>query len=152
MWHVANQTPYKADGSWGRDKDGVHEWIVAVTGTFDIRPDGTVTLADEQRPPLVAPEYQGEDGQSSLRYEADLIALKPTTDVLINGTAYAPKGQPSTDFLASLKVGSIDKTLRVRGHRQWEGPSGASPSRPEPVADVPVVYERAFGGYDHSDP
>jgi hypothetical protein len=71
---------------------------------------------------------------------------------VINGIAYAPKGHPTTDFLVSMRVGSIEKTLRVRGNRTWEGPSGGSPSRAQPVTDVPVVYERAYGGYDHVDP
>ena len=34
MWSIANHTPYKVGSTWGRDKDGVHEWIVAVKGTF----------------------------------------------------------------------------------------------------------------------
>ena len=62
MWAVKNHTPYAADRVWGRDKDGVHEWIVAVKGTFDIKPDGSTKLADEQLKPLLLPEYHGEPG------------------------------------------------------------------------------------------
>ena len=91
MWAVTNHTPYKVGRAWGRDKDGVHEWIVAVKGTFDIKPDGSLKLADEQLEPLLLPEYNGEAGVSSLRYDADLVAPKPTTDVVLNGTAYAPR-------------------------------------------------------------
>jgi hypothetical protein len=69
MWAITNHTPYKAESIWGRDKDGVHEWIVAVKGTFDIKADGKVVLADEQLDPLLAPEYNGETGVSSLRYD-----------------------------------------------------------------------------------
>ena len=87
MWSITNHTPYKAGKTWGRDKEGIHEWIVAVKGTYDILDDGSVKLAEEQLEPLLAPEYNGEDGLSSLRYEADLVAQKPTTDVVINGTA-----------------------------------------------------------------
>jgi hypothetical protein len=46
MWALDNRTPYKAGSTWGRDKDGVHEWIVAVKGTFDIRPDGSLVLSE----------------------------------------------------------------------------------------------------------
>ena len=98
MWAITNRTPYKVGKTWGRDKDGVHEWIVAVKGTFDIKPDGTLALADKQLDPLLLPEYNGEAGASSLRYDADLVSPKPTTDVVLNGTAYAPKGRASTDF------------------------------------------------------
>jgi len=76
MWTVSNNTPYKAAGSWGRDKDGVHEWIVAVKATYGIRSDGNVVIAEEQGEPLLAPEFNGEDGLSSLRYDADLVATE----------------------------------------------------------------------------
>jgi hypothetical protein len=153
MWTVTNNTPYKAAGSWGRDKDGVHEWIVAVKATYDIHSDGKVTIADEQLEPLLAPEFNSEDGASSLRYEADLVATKPTTDVVVNGTAYAPRGRPSTNFLVEMRVAGFHKVLRVLGNRTWgSGLFDDAPSWPEPVTEVPIVYERAYGGYDKADP
>jgi hypothetical protein len=153
MWAITNDTPYKTGKSWGRDKDGVHEWIVAVKATYDIAPDGRVELASQQVEPLLIPEYHGEYGQSSLRYDADLVGAKPTTDVVLNGTAYAPGGRPTTDFFVRLSVGPISKTLRVRGTRWWdEGLFGSSRSALQPVTQVPVLYERAYGGYDHADP
>lgn len=153
MWAIINHTPYKAERTWGRDKDGVHEWIVAVKGTYDIKSDGTLVLADEQLEPLIAPEYHGESGVSSLRYDADLVAPKPTTDVIANGTAYAPKGRPSSKFLVSLRVGPIEKTIRVLGNRRWKrGLVGLTESSVEPVTTLPIVYEHAYGGYDCTDP
>lgn len=153
MWSVDNRTPYKAESTWGRDKEGVHEWIVAVKGTFDIKPDGSLALADEQLDPLLAPEYNGEAGMSSLRYDADLVAPKPATDALINGTAYAPKGRPSTDFLVSARIDRIHKVIRVVGNRSWKwGPFGSKPSAAEPITEVSIIYERAYGGYDQTDP
>ena len=89
MWAVTNHTPYAAGRTWGRDKNGLHEWIVAVKATFDIKANGELVLAEKQLPPLLAPEYNGDDGVSSLRYEADLVGTKPATDVVLNGTAYA---------------------------------------------------------------
>ena len=153
MWSVTNNTPYAADSSWDRDKDGVHEWIVAVKATYDIGPGGHVVIAEKQVDPLLAPEFNGEDGVSSLRYDADLVATKPTTDVLINGTAYAPNGRPSTNFLIEMRIGEMHKVLRVVGQRTWgDGPFDDAPSPPEPVSEVPIVYERAYGGYDQADP
>jgi hypothetical protein len=153
MWSVTNNTPYAADGSWGRDKDGVHEWIVAVKATYDIRQDGSVVIAEKQVDPLLAPEFNGEDGVSSLRYDADLVATKPTTDVLINGTAYAPNGRPSTSFLIETRIGEMHKVLRVVGESTWgDGLFDDAPSPPEPVIEVPILYERAYGGYDQTDP
>lgn len=153
MWYITNHTPFKAGKTWGRDKEGVHQWIVAVKGTYDILPDGSVKIADEQLDPLLAPEYNGEDGLSSLRYEADLVAPKPTTDVLINGTAYAPKARPSTDFIVGARIGRIKKAIRVRGNRVWyEGLFGPAASSAQPITELPIIYERAYGGYDQTDP
>ena len=150
MWAIVNRTPYKVGKAWGRDKEGVHEWIVVVKGTFDILADGSVQLAEEQAEPLLLPEYNGQDGLSSLRYDADVVAPKPATDVIVNGTAHAPRGHPSSDFLVAISVGGVRKTLRVRGNRQW-GDDG-QPTAMQRVARVPIVYERAYGGFDQADP
>ena len=152
MWSITNHTPYKVESTWGRDKDGVHEWIVAVKGTYDIKADGSLELAAEQIEPLLAPEYNGDPGLSSLRYDADLVAPKPTTDVVFNATAYAPKGRPSTDFLVGVKVGSVQKMIRVKGNRIWSKGLLGGASSAEPITQLPIVYERAYGGYDHQDP
>ena len=153
MWRVTNRTPYAASRTWGRDKNGVHEWIVAIKATFDITPDSGLVLAEKQVPPLRVPAFNGDDGVSSLRYEADLVGLKPATDVLLNGTAYAPRGRPTTEFRVSLRLGAIRKALKVVGHRTWRnGPFGLGPSAAEPVTQVPIVYERAYGGFDDENP
>jgi hypothetical protein len=153
MWTVTNRTPFAAGRIWGRDKNGLHEWIVAVKGTFDIKPDGKLVLAEQQLPPLRAPEYNGEDGTSSLRYDADLVGPKPATDVVLNGTAYAPHGRKSAEFLVSLRLGAHLKAINVVGHRYWQhGLLGLHPSEPEPVTRVPIVYERAYGGFDQANP
>ncbi len=153
MWAIRNRTPYGVGSTWGRTKDGVHEWIVAVRATFDIGPQGKVTLADEQPVPLLLAEHVGEEGASSLRYEADLISPKPTTDILLNGTAYAPGGRPTTQFPVTLRVDGREKVLRVLGTRVYVSHgTEVLPSHPAPVTEVPVVYERAFGGFDKADP
>jgi len=153
MWSITNRTPFKVGKTWGRDKEGVHEWIVAVKGTYDILPGTALKLADEQLEPLLAPEYNGENGCSSLRYDADLVAQKPTTDVLINGTAYAPRGRPSTDFIVGARIGPIQKVIRVKGNRFWyKGLFGPTESSARPITELPITYERAYGGYDQMDP
>ena len=155
MWAIDNRTPFKAAKSWGRDRDGVHEWLVAVKAAFDICDDGSLRLADEQSAPLQMPEYCGEPGASSLKYDSDVVAPKPTTDIILNGTGYAPRGRASNDFTVTVRVAAIEKTLRVRGLRQWEdGAFGLSASEMQPVTSLPLRYEHAYGGSDlaHPDP
>ena len=119
---------------------------------FRIGRDGRLKLADEQPEPTLMPEYAGEGPAASLRYDTDLVGAKPTTDVILNGTAYAPGGRPATEFPASLRVGPVRKEIKVVGGRTWKAGLLGGPSAPEPVASVPVVYERAYGGFDQSDP
>jgi len=145
MWHLDNRTPFAAERGWVRDRTGAEVWLVAVKCTFDIDRDGSTAIAAEQPPVLRVPESHGEPGTSSLKYEADLVLTKTTTDIVVVGHAYAPGGRPVTQLYAGFRVGSVHKVLHVVGDRQW-GAFGPSPA--EPFTDMPLVYERAFGGVD----
>lgn len=145
MWQVDNRTPFAAERGWVRDRNGAEVWLVAVKCTFDIKPDGTTTVSEEQPPVLRIPEHHGEPGKSSLKYEADLILTKKTTDIVVVGSAHAPGGRPVTSMDVGFSVGPVQKVLRVSGDRRWKG---AGISMPEPFVQMPLVYERAFGGVD----
>lgn len=147
MWQLDNRTPFAAERTWVRDRDGAEIWLVAVRCTFDIKSDGTTEPAGEQPPVVMAPTYidPAKPAQSSLKYETDLVRTKCTTDVLVSGHAYAPGGKPVEEMDVSLHVGSIQKRLHITGDRVWQG---RSPSRPKPFVTMPLVYERAYGGMD----
>ncbi|MBC8071171.1 MAG: DUF2169 domain-containing protein, partial [Deltaproteobacteria bacterium] len=106
-----------------------------------------MTLAEEQPPPLFAPEYTGEDGVSSLRADADLGPLKPATDVWVTGHACAPREKSVTELPISLRYGTVRKTLLARGDNVfYSGVGGLTTTSPRPFTRMPVTYERAFGG------
>lgn len=153
MWMLDNQTPYKSERTWVRDIHGVHQWIVVVKATYDIYKNGALILSENQVDPLFSPKYNGKDGESSIRYEADLIAMKPGTDVLLNGSAYAPEEAASTQVQVSLMFSDIRKDLVVYGDRMWQsGLIGPTPGNPSMFTSMPIVYERAYGGFDQTDP
>lgn len=145
MWQLDNRTPFATERAWVRDRDGSEIWLVAVKASFTLQPGGGLTVADEQPPVSMAPVYHGEPGRSSLRYDTDLSRTKLTTDIILNGCAYAPRGEPVTCLDVGLAVGRIVKMLRVYGDRHWHGRSISSP---EPFTTMPLVYERAYGGRD----
>ena len=145
MWQVDNRTPFAAERGWVRDREGAEVWLVAVKCTFDIHPDGTTEVSAVQPPVLRLPEYHGEPGKSSIRYETDLVLTKKTTDVLVIGHAHAPGNKPITALDVGFRVGPVQKVLRIFGDRTW-GAFGAS--EPVPFVKMPIVYERAFGGVD----
>src|SRR3954466_8218741 len=120
MGKVENSTPFTAKGGWTRDRDGAEVWLVAVRCTFQVHPDGTTSVADEQDPEVPAPKYRGDPAATSLVYDSDYCLTKPTTDVLLNGHAYAPKGKPTTRVDVTMRVGDVSKTLRVTGDRLYQ--------------------------------
>lgn len=154
MWMLNNITPFEAERTWVREKDGAHHWIVVVKATYDIRMDGSLCLSENPVAPLYAAEFNGENGQTSLRFEADLIAMKPATDVYLNANAYAPDARPCTKVNVSLRISGLYKELIVYGHRTWQRSifGGLVPSSPKPFKSRPIIYEYAYGGYDPSDP
>jgi hypothetical protein len=147
MWQVDNRTPFAAERGWIRDRNGAEVWLVAVKCTFDVSSDGTTTIARKQPPVLRGPEFSGEPGASSIKYEADLVLTKTTTDVVMVGHAYAPDGRPVAQTDVGLRVGPVQKVLRVVGERIYRA---SGPTSPEPFSRMPIVYERAFGGVDRS--
>lgn len=145
MWQLDNRTPFAAERGWVRDRNGAEIWLVAVKCTFDIKPDGSTVVSGEQPPVLRVPEYHGEPGKSSIKYEADLVLTKTTTDVSVVGHAYAPPRQLATELDVGFRVGPVRKLLKVFGDREWRH---AGRSGPQPFSKMPLVYERAFGGSD----
>src|SRR5918996_324446 len=119
MWQLDNSTPYAAERTWTRGRDGAEIWLIAAKCTFDIIPTGGPEIADEQPPVVRAPEYvdPARPAASSLKYDSDLVRTKTTTDVVVLGHVYAPGGKPVTECEAGFRVGPIVKRVRVVGDR-----------------------------------
>lgn len=151
MWVLSNNTPFASERTWVRDKSGAEVWLVAVKGTFSIELDGSIQLTEEQEEVNIAPKFRGTPKNSSLLYDTDLPHTKKNTDILIEGHAYAPHGQPVTKVNVALRVANIRKKLRVTGDRIWQKSfGGVTLSRPQPFVKIPLTYERAFGGTDQT--
>lgn len=148
MWAIDNQTPYAAERTFVRDRDGAEIWLVAVRATFDLFPDGSVQPAKKQTPVAQAPEFLGKPGASSLRWDSDLPRTKSGTDVIINASAHVPEGyDEQTELRVGFRLGPIAKQLTVWGDRVWEPTLRVLvPTQPKPFRSQPIVYERAFGG------
>ncbi|RMI00752.1 MAG: DUF2169 domain-containing protein [Calditrichaeota bacterium] len=137
------------------DKHGYEHVLVVAKVTFTIKDDGTCAPSDEQQPLVYADEFYSEPGFSAVKYETDFALFKPKTDVLLNGSAYAPGSKPATRVTVSLQVGKMVKSFNVVGNRYWKrGLMSVSPTPPEPFTVMPITYENAFGGVDdtHKDP
>ena len=71
-----NSTPFSAERTWVRDRNGAEVWLVAVRGSFLIKADGKQVLDDNQQAVSRVPTFSGEPGLSSLVDECDLVHTK----------------------------------------------------------------------------
>ena len=140
MFQLDNRTPFKAELSLLNNEQGIETLYTVVKATFNI---SDWTLADEQVDPLSADEYWGEPGESSLKYSSDIGLAKPATDIAIVGRAMTQDNRDVESLDVTVKVGSLEKAIRVFGDRVWQG---SLISRPEKFSSMPILYERAFGG------
>jgi hypothetical protein len=151
--NLINASPLTAGVTLATDKHGFENVLVIAKGTFDWVGE-CWSLSSKPVPLVRADQFFGKPGMSSIRYESDFAAYKPYTDLIVNGSAYAPEERPATVVEIGIEAGPIRKRIRVVGERVWmySFAGGWSVSDPRPFQSMPVTYERAFGGADRSDP
>lgn len=119
-----------------------------IKATFDILPHGELKFAQKQIPVNFAPVHYGDPKNSSYRYEPETAFTKVTTDVVVIGDAVASAG-PVRHLLVDIQVGTLRRQLGVIGDRRWLPHNGRlMMSDPQPFERMPLIYERAFGGWD----
>jgi hypothetical protein len=130
------------------DADAQEVQVLIVSATFyELQTHEWQTLP-EQPPVCLADEYFGEPSPTgSLRNEAQIATAKHRIDVLINGTAYSPHGAAVSNLIVALHVGTIAKQVRVVGDR-YRSVTGVS--SPQYFDTMPVIFERAYGGFASS--
>lgn len=145
-----NETKLAAGWTMGFDPDGRELIVVVAKATFRFPPSGgSLELAPEQVPLIEADEFTGEPGRSAVLYETDYAHRKPRCDILLNGSAHAPDGRPTTEVRVGLQVAQMHKAFTVVGDRFWDaGLLGSRPSEPRPFVSMPISYDCAFGGTD----
>ncbi len=152
---LVNATKMKAAYTMGLKPDGRELLVVVVKGTFTIPKflDVNAELAPQQADMVMADEFTGEPGASAPRYESDFAPFKPRCDVLFNGSAYAPRGEPAKRVKVGLRVGSMQKMFSVVGNRFWrKWLFFIWRTSPVPFVKMPISYDNAFGGIDKSHP
>lgn len=152
MAHIDNRTPFAAEKFVLPDTQGQEVMLVVLKCSFEAGASGAFEIAQDQSPVISADVYAGEPGVSSVRFEADLALEKPFVDVLVDGSAHAPRGHRVRELDVVVELGDVRKRLLVSGDRHWRrGVLGLTPSAPEPFDVMPLVYERAFGGTLHHE-
>jgi hypothetical protein len=135
----------------GRDSHGQDIFAFLVKRSYRFDAQGECHRITPDEPFVDVDSYWGEPGASSPRSEADIAPYKPATDIVVIGKVHSPQGAPVACTEASIEVGDARKTIVVFGDRvaMLQG-NGKTPRYSEPAAftELPLLYERAYGGTD----
>jgi hypothetical protein len=148
---IENATPFAFEPVFVADEEGRPLLVPLVKATYDLGPTA-LTLAPQQEPPILEGVANGDPAVTSWRFEPEGSLPKPATDVVLVGSACAPR-PGITEVLVALQVGPLKKGVRVVGDRVFfRTVGGVGMSRPAEIERVPLDWERAFGGWDRSNP
>jgi hypothetical protein len=152
---MKNETPFAFEALYLVDEEFRPLVVPVLKATFTLGQDSRCLLADKQIPLNLGGEMWGDEPEkSSYKYEPEVAFVKPTTDVVLVGHAYAPRAD-TKEMTVGLRVGPVSKEVLVLGDRIWFKTLGSvSMSGAVRFEKIPLVYERAFGGWDrdHADP
>jgi hypothetical protein len=147
MFAITNATRHAATAVVLSDPEGRDLVVAVAKATFALVRGRKLVLAELPTPLVWADEYRDEPGKSSISAAADFAPGKPRADVIVLGSARAPGGRPVTEMSVSVRVGSVSARLDVTGDRVWKkGLMGVSAGRPERFTEMPLTWERAYGG------
>lgn len=150
-WADENGREFAHETQYSMDENGCELLIPVIKATYCIEPGDHLALAEEQIAVNPVGECWGKPEESSYKYEPEVAFIKLSTDVILIGSAYA-QNAGSTQVDVGLYVGPLKKTVRVIGDRFWVKTLGmAFVSPAEPFESIPLIYERAFGGWDRSN-
>jgi hypothetical protein len=148
---IKNRTPFAFESLIAADEEGCPLFVPIVKATYAIQRDGSLVVPEKQMPVTLAGKLFGKPGESSYQYEPEGAFIKSATDVALIGAAHAPAA--ATEVYVSLCAGPLKKTVRVVGDRFWTRSLGMiSATAVEPFETIPLIWERAFGGWDRSNP
>lgn len=136
----------------GKDDQNRPIFAVLVKRTYDVKPGQKCDRAEKPNPLLKMDEYydEGDPDWATVKFESDLVPYKLATDVVVIGNAIAPGGVGVPRLDVFVEVAGRRKRLRVFGDRHCLYRSNAAPAftEPEPFTELPIQYERAYGGRD----
>lgn len=100
-------------------------------------------------------DIRDPDAEPRIVPGTDFWPFKGRTDLVVQGSAYAPQRRPTGRMDVSVSLGErVMKRISVFGDRQvsWESSGRVRFGLPEPFETMPVTWDRAFGGCDFRVP
>lgn len=150
---VINNTKLLGEVAGAKTKEGLDALVIAVKGTWSFPEEaGQLCKLSKEPVPLIDSDLYLDEGATVTLQEYDFAPIKPKCDVILNGHAYAPNGEPTKECVVGLDVaGQVTKKFTVKGNRYWKRSLGRlTISEPEPFVKQTIDYGCAFGGIDAS--
>lgn len=146
--NLINHTPFAAELTTRHDGQGREGLLLVVKATYALPAHLAVpVIAEVQQPIHFADTATGEPGRSAPVHECDLCPPKPRVDVLLIGSAHAPRGEAADRVPVGLAVGDMRKGFVVTGPRHWvHSVLGQQLCAPQPFVRQAISYDIAFGG------
>ncbi len=115
--------------------------------TFSIMADGGIVLDSQDPYPLFDHPRETEWG---LLPSDHAVRFDDRFEVILLGVARAPGRRPITQLPVAMTVAGVRREIWVYGDRYWQGldqaPERLRISNPQPFVEMPLTWERAFGG------
>ncbi|BEP38251.1 DUF2169 domain-containing protein (plasmid) [Variovorax sp. V59] len=154
---LENHTPFSALAFSQFHRDGTDMAVLSVRGTFHLVPGAPLVLAPRQDDVELADRYEGDPAHGLLVRPCDIVPFRPAADLTIVGASWAPQGVAARSWITGVRLGKLEKILRVHGPRVWRpattqqdkgGATGKdwSLSEARPVKAVALDWRKAFGG------
>lgn len=140
---ILASSPFAARGLVWQHDAGQLTLTVVCKVTYALRP-GSSPIAPEREYINERDNHWDDDAGRSVYAPTDLVPFKDVPEVMLVGSAYAPRGEPVRSAIVRLAVGDVDKSFEVFGHRMI-GREGES-SEGALWTQMPLRYERAAGG------
>jgi hypothetical protein len=105
-----NHTSFHAQDFAGIDQHGQEFFIIALRQTLEWGDDAVLNYCAKQESLCESDVSWGDPHLTSVRQESDYCHFKPKCDVIVNATAYAPKGIAARSYPVRLQVRLADTT------------------------------------------
>jgi hypothetical protein len=151
---IKNARLYPTAFLYGKTTPSEPFMAFVVKATFRMNAQRAPALEAKKQWPVLTKDvlYEKKAPKSLLRFESDLVPFKPRADIILVGSAYAPRGQPTKSLDVEIRVGSTERVLRVIGDRMWSFPIRDQHAPicvgPAEFVEMPLTFDRAFGGID----
>jgi hypothetical protein len=140
---VVASAPFTARGVVWQEAEGQVTLTVVCKATYALRP-GTSPLAREPEDINEHDNHWDDDRRRSVYAPSDLAPFKEKPEVLLVGSAYAPRGEPVRSVVVRVAIGDVDKSFEVFGQRQIDREGVQTDGAL--WTQMQLRYERAAGG------